>query len=192
MSNLAVGGGARNNKAAVVAEQPPQQLLTFQLAGEPFAISIQVIKEIIEYGSLTEVPLMPEFIRGVLNLRGAVLPVIDLSARFGRARTEIGARSCIIILEVENRAEGEEGGTMQEIGVVVDAVSEVMELPQEAIQPAPPFGARIRADFISGMVEMEGRFVIILDVSRVLSIDEMALLASLEAEAEEQQAVVAE
>lgn len=173
--------GVRGRKAEVV-EQPPQQLLTFQLGGEPFAIAIHAIREIIEYGSVTEVPLMPEFIRGVLNLRGAVVPVIDLAARFGRARTEIGQRSCIIILELENRIEGEEGSALQEIGVVVDAVSEVMEVPQAQIQPPPPFGARIRADFVSGMVEMEGRFVIILDVGRVLSVDEMALLASLEAD----------
>jgi purine-binding chemotaxis protein CheW len=177
MSNV----GVRGRKAEVV-EQPPRQLLTFQLGGEPFAIAIQAIREIIEYGSVTEVPLMPEFIRGVLNLRGAVVPVIDLAARFGRARTEIGQRSCIIILELESLAEGEdEGSQVQEIGVVVDAVSEVMEVPQDQIQPAPPFGARIRADFVSGMVELDGRFVIILDVGRVLSVDEMALLASLEA-----------
>lgn len=163
-------------RASVAAsvEQVQRQLLTFLLDGEPFAIDILVIKEIIEYGSLTEVPLMPDFIRGVLNLRGSVVPVIDLAARFGRSPAQIGRRTCIVIIEMEN------DGEMQDVGVVVDAVNEVLELPADQIQPAPTFGTRIRADFVSGMVELEGRFVIVLDVDRVLSIDEMALLAGLQ------------
>lgn len=154
-----------------------QQFLTFLLAGEPYAINILVIKEIIEYGSLTSVPLMPEFIRGVLNLRGQVLPVIDLAARFGRDPAEIARRTCIIIVEMDN------DGDRQDVGVVVDSVSEVMDISASAIQPPPAFGAKIRADFIEGMVEVDGKFIIILNVNRVLSLDEMALLASLENEA---------
>lgn len=156
------------------AAETQQQFLTFLLGGEPFAINILVIKEIIEYGQLTTVPLMPEFIRGVLNLRGQVLPVIDLAARFGRSAAEVARRTCIVIIEMDN------DGEKQDVGVVVDSVSEVMDLPISAIQPSPAFGAKIRADFIEGMVELDGRFIIILNVDRVLSLDEMALLASLE------------
>jgi purine-binding chemotaxis protein CheW len=160
--------------APVAAEPEVQQFLTFLLGGEPFAISILVVKEIIEYGHLTAVPMMPDFIRGVLNLRGQVLPVIDLSARFGRAQSEVARRTCVIIIEMDN------DGEKQDVGVVVDSVSEVADIPASAIQPAPAFGAKIRADFISGMVELDGRFVIILNVDRVLSIEEMTVLASIE------------
>ncbi|MFT3931946.1 MAG: chemotaxis protein CheW [Spongiibacteraceae bacterium] len=157
-----------------VATEAQQQFLTFLLGGEPFAINILVIKEIIEYGQLTTVPLMPEFIRGVLNLRGQVLPVIDLAARFGRPAAEVARRTCIVIIEMDN------DGEKQDVGIVVDSVSEVMDLPESAIQPSPAFGTKIRADFIAGMVELDGRFIIILDVDRVLSLDEMAQLAGME------------
>lgn len=166
---------AKRDKASN-AEQEQQQFLTFLLNGEPFAISILVIKEIIEYGNLTAVPLMPDFIRGVLNLRGQVLPVIDLAARFGRAQAEVARRTCVVIIEMRN-----DDGEAQDVGVVVDSVSEVMDIPANAIQPSPAFGAKIRADFINGMVEVDGRFIIILNVDRVLSIDEMAVLANIEA-----------
>jgi purine-binding chemotaxis protein CheW len=159
---------------AVVAEPEQQQFLTFFLGGELFAISILVVKEIIEYGQLTAVPMMPEFIRGVLNLRGQVLPVVDLAARFGRAQSEVARRTCVVIVEMDN------DGDKQDVGVVVDSVSAVMDIAASAIQPAPAFGAKIRADFISGMVEVDNRFVIILNVDQVLSIDEMAVLASIE------------
>jgi purine-binding chemotaxis protein CheW len=164
-------------RQSTASAEPQQQFLTFLVGGEPFAISILVIKEIIEYGVLTEVPLMPEFIRGVLNLRGQVLPVIDLAARFGRTRAEVARRTCIVIVEMDN------DGEAQDVGVVVDSVSEVMDIGASAIQPAPAFGAKIRADFVEGMVEVNERFVIILKIDRVLSLDEMALLASIEQDA---------
>lgn len=167
--------------AAVKEQEQIDQFLTFQLDGEPFAIGILVIKEIIEYGNITAVPLMPEFIRGVLNLRGAVVPVIDLAARFGREPASVERRTCIVIVEMES------DGLVQDVGVVVDAVNEVLDIPVSSIQPAPSFGAKIRADFINGMVESEGRFIIILDVNRVLSIDEMALLAGIEEEVSAEQ-----
>lgn len=154
--------------------QPPAeeaQYLTFQLGGEMFAIGILHIKEILEYNNLTTVPMMPAFIRGVINLRGAVVPVVDLSARFGRQVSEVTRRSCIVIIEV-NVDNG-----VQDIGLMVDAVSAVLEIPASEIEPAPSFGARIRADFISGMAKVDGKFVILLNVSRVLSVDEMAMLA---------------
>lgn len=150
-----------------------QQYLTFVLGGEMFALPILNIREIIEYGKLTTVPLMPAFIRGVINLRGSVVPVIDLSVRFGRAETETHRRSCIVIIEVEVESED----FRQEIGVVVDAVNEVLEIPPSEIEPPPSFGARIRSDFIHGMGKVDGDFVIILNVGQVLSVDEMAKLS---------------
>ena len=169
-----------------VNAEPQQQFLTFLLGGEPFAINILVVKEIIEYGALTEVPLMPDFIRGVLNLRGQVMPVIDLAARFGRAPAEVARRTCIVIVEMEN------DGEIQDVGVVVDSVSEVMDVGVSAIQSAPAFGAKISSDFIEGMVEVNERFVIILKIDRVLSIDEMALLSSIEQDAAENGEVAVE
>ena len=148
-----------------------QQYLTFTLGGEMFAIEILNIKEIIEYGHLTTVPMMPDFVRGVINLRGRVEPVIDLSVRFGRQATETTKRTCNVIIEVH--AEGE----TVDIGIVVDAVSEVLEIPAAEIEPPPTFGAKIRADFISGMGKVKGEFVIILGLDKVLSVEEMALLA---------------
>lgn len=164
-------------KAPVVVEASPAQYLTFQLGGEMFAVGILNIKEIIEYGSVTEIPMVPPFIRGVINLRGAVVPVIDLASRFGGKRSEVSRRTCIVIIEL---AEGEE---RQDIGVVVDSVSEVLEIPASEIEPPPAFGARIRADFIKGMGKVSGKFVIILDVAKVLSVDEIASLSQLSGDA---------
>ena len=173
MGALVQSGGktpvAAAQAAAAALEQP--QYLTFVLGGETYAIGILRIKEIIEYGQITAVPMMPAFIRGVINLRGHVVPVVDLSVRFGRAATAVGRRTCIVILEIEA---GEE--QRQDIGVLVDAVNEVLEIPPAEIEPAPAFGARIRTDFIAGMGKVDGTFVIILHVDRVLSVEELALL----------------
>lgn len=154
-----------------VNDDTSQQYLTFTLGGEVFALGILNVKEIIEFGNITEIPMTPEFIRGVINLRGAVVPVIDLSARFGRAVTQIARRTCIVIVEIE----GSEG--RQDLGIVVDAVNEVLEIPRVEIEPPPSFGARIRADFILGMGKVNGRFVIILNIARVLSTEEIAMLS---------------
>ena len=165
----AAGGG----KTAVVASSAEvAQYLTFLLSGEMYAVGILNVKEIIEYGQLTEIPMMPAFIRGVINLRGAVVPVIDLSARFGGQQTEASRRTCIIIIEIGTAEE------RHDIGVVVDAVSEVLEVSSADIEPAPSFGAKIRADFIDGMGKIGGKFVIILDIQKVLSVDEIAALAT--------------
>jgi purine-binding chemotaxis protein CheW len=147
------------------------QYLTFTLGGEIFAIGIKGVKEIIEYGNVTVVPMMPDFIRGVINLRGAVVPVVDLSARFGNNAATTTKRTCIVILEAEA------GGEKQDIGMMVDAVSAVLEIPAADIEPPPAFGARIRTDFMSGMGKVNGKFVIILNVEHVLSIEEMAVVA---------------
>ncbi|MBI3188652.1 MAG: chemotaxis protein CheW [Gammaproteobacteria bacterium] len=161
-----------------VAKAEEGQYLTFTLSGKMYAIGILFIKEILEFGQLTTVPMMPEFIRGVINLRGAVVPVVDLSARFGGKQSDVTKRTCIVIIEVLS----DEG--RQDIGVVVDTVSEVLEIPASEIEPAPAFGARIRTDFIRGMGKINGKFVIILNVDKVLSVDELAVVgqaANLEA-----------
>jgi purine-binding chemotaxis protein CheW len=152
-------------------EEQQRQYLTFMLNSEIFAIGILRIKEIIEYGNLTEVPRMPDFIRGVINLRGAVVPVIDLGSRFGKQASSISRRTCIVIIEVEHE------GEQQVVGVMVDAVNEVLDIAPGEIEPAPSFGAKIRADFIRGMGKVDGKFVIILNVDHVLSLDEMSSLA---------------
>ncbi len=153
------------------ADSEQSQYLTFSLQNELFAIGILHIKEILEYGSLTPVPLMPAFIRGVINLRGAVVPVIDLAARFGGGQSQLNKRSCIVIVEINAQAQ------QQSIGILVDSVSEVLEIPPVDVEPAPSFGVRIRSDFISGMGKVNDKFVIILDVDHVLSIEELAQLS---------------
>ena len=152
------------------------QYLTFSVGQEMFAIGILQIREILEYGNLTTVPMMPSFVRGVINLRGHVVPVIDLAARFGRAASAISRRSCIVIVEIG------EGGEQQQLGLLVDSVSEVLEIPESEIEPPPAFGAKIRADFINGMGKVNERFVILLRVAKVLAVEELAQLAAVAAE----------
>ncbi|MCU6499113.1 chemotaxis protein CheW [Rugamonas sp. A1-17] len=154
---------ARIEANTLQAANDRTQYLTFMLGGEVFAIGILAIKEIIEYQGVTVVPMMPAAIRGVINLRGAVVPVMDLSARFGQPSSEVGKRTCIVIVEMEL------DGERRDVGVVVDAVNAVLEIARAEIEPAPAFGARIRTDFIAGMGKVNGRFVILLDVERVLS-----------------------
>jgi len=176
-STQAAGGARLAAVAAQAAEQ--QQYLTFSLGEEMFAIGILAIREIIEYGNLTEVPMVPPFIRGVINLRGAVVPVVDLSVRFGRAAGEVTKRTCVVIIETGAAGEGYQGQQSHQMGIVVDAVSEVLEIPAADIEPPPEFGARIRIDFISGMGKVNGKFVVLLDVNRILSIDEVAVVAAM-------------
>lgn len=145
-----------------------RQYLIFTVAGETFGIAISSIKEIIEYRAPTDVPMMPAFMRGVINLRGRVVPVIDLSARFGRAKGQNTRRTCIVILDAEQQEE------RQDIGLVVDAVSAVLEIADADIEPAPSFGAKLRSEFIGGMGKVGEEFVIILDTDRVLSVQDLA------------------
>ena len=133
-----------------------------------YAIGILAIKEIIEYTALTEVPMMPASVRGVINLRGAVVPVADLAVRFGRPAGAVTKRTCIVIVETTAN------GARQDVGVVVDAVNEVLDIPAEDIEPPPTFGTRIRTDFIQGMGKVNNKFVILLDVNHVLALDELA------------------
>ena len=119
---------------------------------------------------------MPDFIRGVINLRGSVVPVIDLGARFGKRITNVVKRTCIVIIEVECDEE------THDIGIMVDAVNEVLEIPAGEIEPAPTFGTSIRANFIDSIGKINGKFVIILDVNEVLSVNEMAALNGMNSE----------
>jgi purine-binding chemotaxis protein CheW len=173
MGQVVQQGAGGKNALATANQAEIAQYLTFLLSREMYAVGILNVKEIIEYGQLTEIPMMPAFIRGVINLRGAVVPVVDLSARFGGQQTEASRRTCIVIIEIGN---GEE---RHDIGIVVDAVSEVLEVSSADIEPAPSFGAKIRADFIDGMGKIGGKFVIILNIQRVLSVDEIAQLATM-------------
>lgn len=153
--------------------EEPKQYLTFSLAGEMHAIRILDVKEIIEYGELTTIPMAPTFMRGVINLRGAVVPVVDLAVRFGQAQAEKTRRTCIVILETHN------DGERQDIGIMVDAVSEVVEIPDDQIEPPPHFGTHIASEYIAGMAKLNGHFVVLLDLDKILSLDELAQLSDL-------------
>lgn len=153
-------------------DQDTRQYLAFSLRGEMYAIPLLGVREIIEHGGVTPIPTMPEFIRGVINLRGRVVPVMDLSARFGEEPTVIGERTCIVIIE-QNM-----DGRDQDMGVVVDSVNAVVDIAAPDIEPPPNFGAKIRVDFIHGMWKYDTRFVIILNLVKVLSIEEITQIAS--------------
>jgi purine-binding chemotaxis protein CheW len=148
------------------------QYLTFYVAGEPYGVTILKVTEIIECESLTHVPGMPPWIRGVLNLRGAVVPVIDLAAKFGLAATLLTRRTCVVMVELEHE------GERLVLGVMADAVDQVVELGPDQIQPPPSFGPKVRVDCIAGMGSTGGPFVVLLDIDRVLSSSEI-LAASL-------------
>lgn len=167
----------RLSQGAKTVEQAEQrgQYLAFSLGGETFAMDIRSVKEVIQYTDLTEVPLMPPFIRGVINLRGAVVPVIDLSIRFDRPLTEVTRRTCIVILEIVQDEE------VSVLGIMVDNVSEVLDIGERDIEPAPSFGSHLRSEFIAGVGKVNGRFVILLNVNRVLSVEEMAALTGADA-----------
>lgn len=167
---------AQGNLPAVLDSMAhePAQYLIFTLAGESFAIDILHIKEIIEYGALTEVPMMPESVRGVINLRGAVVPVIDLAAQFGRGCTKAGRRTCTVIVEIEQE------GERHDMGLIVDAVNEVIEIAAVNVEPPPEFGHGLRTDFIAGMGKVDGKFVILLNIDKVLALSNLAALATTE------------
>ncbi len=144
--------------------------LTFSLADEEYGISILKIKEIIGMMPITTVPQTPEFVKGVINLRGKVIPVIDLRLRFGMDAIDYTERTCIIVVEIKCHA-----GIVQ-IGIVVDAVSEVLNVSGEDVEETPTFGAKLNTDYILGMAKMEGGVKILLDIDRVLSGEEIELL----------------
>jgi len=162
----AVNGGGVDERL----DLDEHQYLTFQLAGEVYGIGILSIKEILEYGELTHVPMMPDSIRGVINLRGSVVPVIDLSTRIGKGKEDLSKKTCIVILEVQHDED------VLDIGIVVDAVNEVLEISPSEIEPPPSFGAKIRTDFITGMGKIQNKFVVLLNIKQVLSVDELSFI----------------
>ena len=144
--------------------------LTFSMANEEYGIGILKIKEIIGMMTITPVPQTPAFVKGVINLRGKVIPVVDLRLKFGMEEIEYTERTCIIVVEVTGQT-----GTVQ-IGIVVDAVSEVLNIKGEDIEDTPTFGTKLNIEYILGMAKMEGGVKILLDIDRVLSGEEISLL----------------
>lgn len=147
-----------------------RQYLTFQLGEEIFALDVATVREVLDFTTLTEVPRTPAFMRGVINLRGSVVPVVDLRLAFGMSRTEKTVNTCIVVVEVHI-----DGETLI-IGALADSVEEVIDLEPEQIQPPPSVGTAIRTDFIQGMGRRESTFLMILDIDRVFSPDELNLL----------------
>jgi purine-binding chemotaxis protein CheW len=161
---------AKAQQGQAATGTPPAQFLTFWLGEEVLGMDIRTVREIIQCGPMATVPLMPEFLRGVINLRGAVVPVIDLNARFGRPAAKVGKKSCIVIFDAMRH------GERTELGLLVDAVSEVIKISAEQIEPPPDFGTTVRRDFIRGIGKVGQRFVILLEPDRALDVQEMAEL----------------
>ncbi len=148
--------------------------LTFKLEEENFALGIDQVREVLDYTRITKVPQTPDFMAGVINVRGGVVPVVDMRIKFGMAEAQVTVNSCIIIMELE--VEGE----VAQVGALADSVEEVMDLDPEQIEPAPRIGTNLRTDFIKGMGKLDEDFVIILDINRIFSGEELAGLREAE------------
>ncbi|MGN7613097.1 chemotaxis protein CheW [Magnetococcales bacterium HHB-1] len=144
------------------------QYLTFKLGSEVFAVDISKVREVLEYTSVTFVPRTVEFMCGVINLRGSVVPVVDMRLKFGMEKTEKTVNTCIIIVEIVQDDE------VTVMGALADSVQEVMELNPNHIEPPPKLGTRLRSDFLKGMGKSDGRFIMILDIDRVFSSEELS------------------
>jgi purine-binding chemotaxis protein CheW len=144
------------------------QYLTFKLAEEVFALDVAKVREILEFTSITKVPQTPEFMRGVINLRGSVVPVVDLRLKFGLPKTEQTVNTCIIVVEVTL------DGETSILGALADSVQEVVEMEPDNIEPAPHIGTRLNTEFIKGMGKVDGNFVMILDIDKVFTDAELA------------------
>ena len=144
------------------------QYLTFKLQEEVFALDIAKVREVLDFTTVTKVPRTPEFMRGVINLRGVAVPVVDLRLKFGMAKTEQTVNTCIIITEVTVDNE------TTVLGLLADSVQEVMDLEPGQIEPAPKIGMRLNSEFITGLGKQHERFIIILDINRVFSGDDLA------------------
>lgn len=159
---------AARSQAPGSASPDAEQYLTFQLAEQEYGIDILRVQEIKGWDKPTRIPHSPAHVLGVINLRGAVVPVIDLHARFGRPAATLGKKTCIVIFDSLR------GGERVELGLLVDAVSEVVDIPGTDIEPPPNFGGSVRRDFIRGMGKLGPRFVVILDPDKAFDVDEMA------------------
>ncbi|TVZ37603.1 purine-binding chemotaxis protein CheW [Alteromonadaceae bacterium 2753L.S.0a.02] len=151
-----------------------KQFLTFRIGKEFFGLELGQTREILEYTGVTEVPLMPDFLSGVINLRGEMVPVIDLAVRLGRAPIVIQRRTCIIVAEILSQNQH------HVLGLLADGVSEVVEIPLQEIEKAPTFGSNIRAEFIQGIAKRDQEFVVLLDAANALSVHELANLVDAE------------
>jgi purine-binding chemotaxis protein CheW len=171
---MSAPGNLSTRKSRLAAKGPQGEsrdyYVAFGLNQEVFAVAIRYVKEILQFKDPTEVPLMPPFVRGVINLRGAVVPVLDLSIRFGRPPTQAAQRTCVVILEVPQAEKA------VVLGVMVDNVSEVLELALSEIEPAPGIGTDPKSQFISGIAKVRNGFVILLDAIRILSAKEVSQL----------------
>ncbi len=147
-----------------------RQYLTFRLGEEVFALDVSHVREILEFTTVTKVPRTPEYMSGVINLRGSVVPVLDMRLKFGLAKTEKTVDTCIIVVEVSF----DEENTI--IGALVDSVQEVFELEPDQIEPAPRIGTHLRTEFIKGMGKRDERFIILLDIDKVFSSGELAAI----------------
>jgi purine-binding chemotaxis protein CheW len=152
-----------------------RQYLTFKLGGEVFAIDVSKVREVLDFTTITKIPRTPDFMSGVINLRGNVVPVVDLRLCFEMSRTEKTVNTCIVVMEM--LLEGE--STV--VGALADSVEEVIDLEPEQIQPAPRMGTQIRTDFIKGMGRREAEFIMILDIDRVFSAEELSAVRGSEA-----------
>jgi purine-binding chemotaxis protein CheW len=153
------------------------QFLTFKLGDEVFALDISKVREVLDFTTVTKVPRTPEFMRGVINLRGSVVPVVDLRLKFGMTRTESSVNTCIIITEVTV------DNDTTVLGALADSVQEVLDLEPGSIAPAPKIGTKLKTEFIKGMGRRDDRFIIILDIDKVFSSDELSLVKQDEASA---------
>jgi purine-binding chemotaxis protein CheW len=159
-----------------------RQYLTFQLGDEVFALDVSRVREILECTTITRVPRTPDYMRGVINLRGNVVPVVDMRLKLGLRETEKTVDTCIVVVEI-----GGEGESIV-MGALVDSVQEVIEIEHDQIEPAPKIGIRLNTDFVAGMGKKDDRFVIILNMDKVLSSDKPAGFHALETEEEAQMA----
>jgi len=155
---------------SVVEMQNMTQYLTYKLGDGVFAFDIAKVREVLDFTTITKVPKTPDFMRGVINLRGSVVPVVDLKLKFGMKRTEKTVNTCIIITEATVN------GETTVLGALADSVQEVMDIESDHIEPAPTIGTQLNTAFIKGMGKQNGRFVIILDIDKVFSIGEIALV----------------
>ena len=151
------------------------QYLTFKLGEEVFALDVAEVREILDFTTVTKVPRTPSFMRGVINLRGSVVPVMDLRLKFGMTATEQTVNSCIIVVEMTME------GDQIVIGVLADAVQEVIDMEPEQIEPAPRIGTKLNMDFILGMGKHNGAFMMILDIDRIFQGSDLELEPSSEA-----------
>jgi purine-binding chemotaxis protein CheW len=152
--------------AAVIADTHTREFLVFSLGSEEYAIDILKAQEIRSYENVTRIANTPDFIKGVTNLRGVIVPIVDLRIKFHLERVEYGGQTVVIVVNVEGRV----------VGVVVDGVSDVISLPPEQIKPAPEFSLSLSSDYLSGLASIGERMLVLVDIDKLLTSEEMALV----------------